>query len=386
MKWHRVSFLFIVIAGWAFSTAVTASESLFDDSQTQTFRFSTYEQFRQRSLEEYLAYHNADHGAELYTLYRYDDAVSIITIVGSEGLSPYLYTPILMVWRTDSIILAKPITWVTGLRDRLHHFELTGVEKIIDRNTSGSSFAIMTHDSIEEFHIGTHNLHSHCEVTNNIYFVELDTSTKSINLLTSKPIILNNEVKPATEDEWEKCEADLKDGLAIESNEKTFLIKETKNPITPLQKPWVGQYTTRAGKLFRVGDLTKYYQQLQEADAQAIKYFRDNKKELAIAILEPLIEYGPDVLDSNTVSAYNNYAFFLSDDIGELNSNVIPMLERIVAQFPDREVAHLNLADAYYEVRKKDNAERHYRTYIRLLGLQNKQTRIPKRVRERVSE
>ena len=62
------------------------------------------------------------------------------------------------------------------------------------------------------------------------------------------------------------------------------------------------------------------------------------------------------------------------------------MLEHITAKFPDRVVAWLNLADAYWEnTVLKHKAGDAYKRYLGLMEIQGKDmTKVPARVRERI--
>lgn len=59
----------------------------------------------------------------------------------------------------------------------------------------------------------------------------------------------------------------------------------------------------------------------------------------------------------------------------------IEILEGIIAQFPERTVAYLNLADSFWEIDNKKEAIDNYKKYISLMKSQKKDLKkIPQRV------
>lgn len=85
-------------------------------------------------------------------------------------------------------------------------------------------------------------------------------------------------------------------------------------------------------------------------------------------------------LTPNTVIEYNNLAFYYQES--GANAQAITILKNIIKNFPDRNVAYLNLADAYLAVNASTDAIFNYQKYVSLMKAANKQDKIPKRVWE----
>ncbi|WP_257797686.1 hypothetical protein [Aggregatibacter actinomycetemcomitans] len=56
------------------------------------------------------------------------------------------------------------------------------------------------------------------------------------------------------------------------------------------------------------------------------------------------------------------------------------MLEDIISKFKDREVAYINLGDAYLSVNQKEKAINMYSIYISKMKSKGKEKRIPSRI------
>lgn len=85
----------------------------------------------------------------------------------------------------------------------------------------------------------------------------------------------------------------------------------------------------------------------------------------------------------SNIEAANNLAFDLEQK-GIYNESII-ILNQIIDQFPNRVVAYLNLADAYWGLDKKEDAKKNYKKYISLMKSQGKDLKkIPQRVYERI--
>ncbi|MEN4761842.1 tetratricopeptide repeat protein [Chryseobacterium sp. C39-AII1] len=81
----------------------------------------------------------------------------------------------------------------------------------------------------------------------------------------------------------------------------------------------------------------------------------------------------------STINNYNNIAYYLQES--HINHEAILILNNILKKFPDRVVAYLNLADAYWEEGKKEKAVANYRQYVSLMKSQGKDlNKIPERV------
>ena len=86
-------------------------------------------------------------------------------------------------------------------------------------------------------------------------------------------------------------------------------------------------------------------------------------------------------LATGNVREYNNIAYFL-----ERSGSYAPavhLLETIVAAYPDRTVAYINLGDALWGEQQTDAAKTAYRRYIGLMEAEGKAHRIPKRIKQR---
>jgi tetratricopeptide (TPR) repeat protein len=97
---------------------------------------------------------------------------------------------------------------------------------------------------------------------------------------------------------------------------------------------------------------------------------------LALAIFESR----PWNISSQTVTIYNDLGFFLEQ--GEKYQEASEVLSEVIAKFPDRIPAYLNLADAYAALINSDKAKENYKKYAELMTKAGKQGKIPKRVVE----
>ncbi|WP_262401276.1 tetratricopeptide repeat protein [Aggregatibacter actinomycetemcomitans] len=83
-------------------------------------------------------------------------------------------------------------------------------------------------------------------------------------------------------------------------------------------------------------------------------------------------------LSDDTVSYYNNITFYLIE--GGCPKAAIYLLEDIISKFKDREVAYINLGDAYLSVNQKEKAINMYSIYISKMKSKGKEKRIPSRI------
>ncbi|WP_378184182.1 hypothetical protein [Aquimarina sp. SS2-1] len=60
------------------------------------------------------------------------------------------------------------------------------------------------------------------------------------------------------------------------------------------------------------------------------------------------------------------------------------LLEKIVEEVPDRTVAYINLGDAYWGLQEKEKTQKAYNIYVEQMKTKGKETKIPKRVLERL--
>ncbi len=88
-------------------------------------------------------------------------------------------------------------------------------------------------------------------------------------------------------------------------------------------------------------------------------------------------------ISKNKLEKLNNLAFYFEKS-GNYQE-AVDLLESITQQFPNRVVAYLNLADAYWGLDNEEKAKENYRKYVSLMKSQKKDlSRIPKRVYDRV--
>ncbi|UZE11871.1 tetratricopeptide repeat protein [Pseudomonas sp. B21-053] len=81
---------------------------------------------------------------------------------------------------------------------------------------------------------------------------------------------------------------------------------------------------------------------------------------------------------------YNDIAYYWQQ--AGFNDDAIWLLEILIANNPERTVAYLNLADAYWGRNEKRIASGHYKKYSELMVLSGKQRKIPERVKKRSEE
>lgn len=129
---------------------------------------------------------------------------------------------------------------------------------------------------------------------------------------------------------------------------------------------------------------------VQAAIKDELRQFADvsrNPSELKMFIAS-LPDYSVSELasyvDSSTVEAINNLAFHLTEN--GRSYVAIPLLTTIVTKFPDRVVAKLDLADAYWDNDIKTPAAEQYREYIKQMKESGKSSRVPKRIFDRLDE
>lgn len=93
------------------------------------------------------------------------------------------------------------------------------------------------------------------------------------------------------------------------------------------------------------------------------------------------------ILDEDNVLIINDLAYYLIND-GNIEASII-LLERITEKFPQRVVAKLNLADAYWEAGFENHliskSIKFYKEYIDLMTKKGIRNKIPKRVFDRVN-
>jgi len=125
-----------------------------------------------------------------------------------------------------------------------------------------------------------------------------------------------------------------------------------------------------------------YY--MEKSLSKFILRFKDIDNQNSIRDIERykvLLQKFPLVIKNLTT--YNNIAYYLQK--AGANEEAIYLLEKILEKYPNRTVAHYNLADAYWALGEKKKAIASYTTYIEQMCNAGKEKRIPQVVRDRVS-
>jgi tetratricopeptide (TPR) repeat protein len=90
-------------------------------------------------------------------------------------------------------------------------------------------------------------------------------------------------------------------------------------------------------------------------------------------------------LNKNNAVQYNDIGYYLEQ--AECYEEAIYVLGKVLEKYPDRVVAYLNIADAYWGRSDMEEAGKSYRKYLELMKSQGKDlSRIPKRVHERIEK
>ena len=87
-----------------------------------------------------------------------------------------------------------------------------------------------------------------------------------------------------------------------------------------------------------------------------------NKSFLKIKALIKSIDIEDIKINKKNLTTYNNIAYYLQK--AGANKEAIYQLEKILEKYPNRTVAHYNLADAYWALGEKKKAIKAYTTYI----------------------
>ena len=110
-------------------------------------------------------------------------------------------------------------------------------------------------------------------------------------------------------------------------------------------------------------------------------YYSKNPKKVIELDVSKIFSTNPFFLSSkNDVKNYNNMAFFLQKY--GANKESVFILNQILKKYPQRTVAYINLADAYWELGKKKQAKMAYKSYIK--QMKSKEKKIPMRVFDRL--
>jgi hypothetical protein len=123
---------------------------------------------------------------------------------------------------------------------------------------------------------------------------------------------------------------------------------------------------------------------IQEAHDTALKLFKSGKKTDAAQLLVNAAGSKPWTINNDNVAAYNDLGFFLEQT--KQYKEAIEVLNAVVADFPDRTVAYLNLGDAYMGLGDTEKAKTQYRKYVELMGKIDKKNKIPERVLKAIKD
>lgn len=106
--------------------------------------------------------------------------------------------------------------------------------------------------------------------------------------------------------------------------------------------------------------------------------FNDSK--LSVYLIAEILKNVP--ITKNNLERMNDFAYFLSLTKNCVISSVY-VLEEIIKKFPDRIVAYLNVADAYYDLKSNAIARKYYLQYRNIMTKAGKGQKIPSRAIER---
>ncbi len=122
---------------------------------------------------------------------------------------------------------------------------------------------------------------------------------------------------------------------------------------------------------------------LEEAHASALALFKAGKPLEAAFALRKGTGPKPWTITQDNLVAFNDFGFFLEQ--AKSHREAVEVLGLVIAAFPDRAVAHLNLADAYAGLGDAGKAKAAYKRYVELMERSGK-GKIPERVRKLVQE
>ena len=127
---------------------------------------------------------------------------------------------------------------------------------------------------------------------------------------------------------------------------------------------------------------------------QALVAYKNNDKNKLIESMGYLVADGGSS-ESCAPESYIAEAYFYPDKVGWSNdlgflfaeagyySESVELLRKVISENPERTVAYLNIADAYWGLSQKDLAAENYKKYISMMQQSGKAMKIPKRVLER---
>jgi hypothetical protein len=164
--------------------------------------------------------------------------------------------------------------------------------------------------------------------------------------------------------------------LNISISNGKLICKKASKEISDKQKTWLGSFSLdKASQPDPETDINSYYK-------NSLSLFKSGKKSEAAQTLFKAVGPKPWIIDTGTVGMFNDLGFFL-EEAGQFQ-DAIDVLTEVIAKFPDRTPAFLNIADAYAGLKNNDKAKENYKKYIELMTTAGKQGKIPKRVNDEV--
>jgi tetratricopeptide (TPR) repeat protein len=120
------------------------------------------------------------------------------------------------------------------------------------------------------------------------------------------------------------------------------------------------------------------WRSIKENYIQSLSIFKSGKKPEAAQLLLKSIGSKPWTIDNSNVTIFNDLGYFLTE--AAQYKDAVDVLVEVIAKFPDRTVAYLNIADAYSGLNNIIAAKENYQKYIVMMTNDGKQAKIPKRV------
>lgn len=134
---------------------------------------------------------------------------------------------------------------------------------------------------------------------------------------------------------------------------------------------------------YKQGDVSALEQALRTFPPSEKKHlpllFSENDMHVFLSLLEDKMQT-EDIITAGTVTGLNNIAYYLEQ--ANCTPAAILLLEKILSVFPEREVAHLNLADAYTKQHRPDAAKQQYILYLQQMRKRGLEHKVPQRVKK----
>jgi len=127
-----------------------------------------------------------------------------------------------------------------------------------------------------------------------------------------------------------------------------------------------------------LGRLSVYHPDILQTHQSSLSVFRSGEKLQAAQTLLTAVGPKPWTIDNSNVTIFNDLGYFLEES-GQFK-DAVDVLTSVLAAFPDRTVAYLNLADAYAGLKDTPRAKTNYRKYVDLMTKAGKQAKIPRKV------